>query len=197
MIRCQNLTEAELAEIGAQIAHGFLAEEGCFSVLPAEAAEKLFTLIVTTCYETGHLYTTGENREGFCVYWTKKERPGAWVQLKMGMKMAKILPLKAGLRLKNSQNCWKPTEKRYAKRDDFVEVFLLAVRTEYQGQGHFRRMLEEAFSLAQQRGTICVLDTDSRTKADKYVHVGMQVVEQKTQRSGVTMYALEWRPEAP
>ena len=162
MIRCTNLTQADLRRIGRQTAEAFLAEEGCFSVLEPEVAEKLFTLIAETCYRAGHLYTTGVQQEGFCVYWTKKERPGAWVQLRMGLKMARILPLKAGMQMKNSQNNWLPTEKRYQKADDFVEVFWLVVRKEYQGQGFFRRMLEEPFALAQQRGTICVLDTDSK-----------------------------------
>ena len=72
-----------------------------------------------------------------------------------------------------------------------MEVFLLAVRKEYQGQGHFRAMLAEPFALAEKRGTVCVLDTDAQAKAEKYCHVGMHIVEQKRQKSGITMYALE------
>ena len=191
MILCQNLTKGDLRRIGGQVAQAFLGEEGCFSVLSPETAEKLFTLIVTTCNHCGHLYTTSENQEGFCVWWTKKDRPGPWVQLKMGLKMAVILPMKAGLQMMNSQNNWTPTEKRYAKNKDFVEVFLLAVRREYQGQGHFRSMLEEVFAQAEKRGTICVLDTDARQKAEKYIHVGLRLVDSRVQKSGVTMYALE------
>ena len=191
MIRCENLSDDDLRRIGRQTAEAFLAEEGCFSVLSADVAEKLFTLIAETCYQTGHLYTTSEKQEGFCVYWTKKERPGLWVQLRMALKMARILPLRAGIQMKNSQNNWTPTEKRYQKAEDFVEVFWLVVRKEYQGQGHFRKMLGEPFALAEKRGTICVLDTDAKQKAEKYAHVGMRIIDRKTQRSGVTMFALE------
>ena len=191
MILCQNLSEEDLRRIGGQVARAFLGEPGCFSVLDPAVAEKLFTLIVTTCYDCGHLYTTGEKQEGFCVWWTKQDRPGAWVQLKMGLKMAALLPPKAGIRMMNSQNHWTPTEKRYRKNKDFVEVFLLAVRREYQGQGHFRAMLEAVFAQAEKRGALCVLDTDARQKAEKYTHVGMRVVDSRVQKSGVTMYALE------
>lgn len=191
MIRCENLSDADLSRIGSQIGDAFLAEPGVFSALPEDIAHRLFTLIARTGYETGHLYTTGENQEGFCIYWTKDQRPGLWVQLRMGLKMARILPLKLGLRMKNSQNNWTPTEKRYAKHEDFVEVFLLAVRTEYQGKGFFREMLRDPFELAKQRNTICVLDTDTKCKAEKYSHVGMHVVASSPQRSGITMYALE------
>ena len=191
MIQCQNLSKADIRRIGQQVAEAFLGEPGCFSVLPPEVGNKLFTLIVDTCYQAGHLYTISENQEGFCVYWTKAQRPGLWVQGKMALKMAACLPLRLGLLLKNSQNNWKPTENRYKKAEDFVEVFLIAVRKEYQGQGYFRKMLEEPFALAEKRGTLCVLDTDSELKAQKYCHVGMHVVEHKPQRSGITMYALE------
>ena len=191
MVKCENLSGEDLKRIGAQVADAFLAEPGAFSVLSPQAAHRLFALIVETCYRTGHLYTTGENQEGFCVYWTKAERPGLWVQLKMALKMAVILPLKAGLAMKNSQSRWKPTEKRYAKHPDFVEVFLVAVRKEYQGQGHFRAMLQEPMDLAGKRGTICVLDTDSQVKAEKYAHVGFTVVDSRQQPSGITMYAME------
>lgn len=195
MIRCENLTPEDLTRIGSAIADAFLGEPGCFTVLDREMAEKLFRCIAQIGYETGHLYTTGENQEGFCIYWTKAERPGLKYQLRVLLKMMTALSPEAGIRLKNSQNNWKPTEKRYRKHKDFVEVFLLAVRREYQGQGYFRQMLEEPFALAQQRGTVCVLDTDAGIKAEKYTHVGMRVVDSQVQRSGITMYAMEYSPE--
>ena len=191
MIKCENLSPDDIQRLGGWVSEAFLGEKGCFSVLPKEVGAKMFTNIVQTCYECGHLYTTGEKQEGFCVYWTKKERPGFWPQMKMAMKMAVSVPLKVGILLMKNQNNWKPTEKRYNKADDFVEVFLLAVRKEYQGQGHFRKMLEEPFALAKKRKTICVLDTDSDLKAAKYEHVGMRIIDRKKQKSGIEMFALE------
>ena len=191
MIKCTNLSKEDLGRIGSWVAEAFLNEPGCFSVLSKEVADRMFTAIVTTCYETGHLYTTSRNQEGFCVYWTKAERPGLFPQLKLGIRFLRCLPLKAGILLKDSQNNWTPTEKRYKKRKDFVEIFLIAVRKEYQGQGYFRKMLEEPFALARKRKTICVLDTDSKLKAEKYCHVGFHVIDHKKQKSKITMYALE------
>ena len=191
MIRCENLTGEDLKRIGTQVADAFLSEPGCFSVLPAQEAHRLFTLIVEMGYHCGHLYTTGPEQAGFCIYWTKKQRPGMWVQLKMGLKMARTLSMKSGMAMMRSQKNWKPTEKRYAKWDNYVEVFLLAVRKEYQGQGYFRRMLSEPFALAEKLGTICVLDTDAQVKADKYAHVGMTVVDSRPQAGGITMFALQ------
>ena len=191
MIVLRNCTPAQLQQIGHEIAQAFISEKGCFAVLPSDVANRMFSMIVEICYETGHLYTTSEKQEGYCVYWTKDERPGFWSQMKLVWKMATGLPWKTGMLLKDSQNNWKPTEKRYKNHKDFVEVFLIAVRKEYQKQGYFRKMLEEPFSLAKQRNTICVLDTDSIVKAEKYCHVGMHIVERKVQKNGIEMFALE------
>ena len=191
MIKCTDLSKDDIKRIGSYVSEAFLSEPGCFSVLPREVGDKMFSIIIQTCYETGHLYTTGKEQEGFCVYWTKKERPGIFAQFKMAVRLGYSIPIRTGLLMKDSQNNWTPTEKRYKKNNDFVEVFLIAVRKEYQGQGHFRKMLEEPFELAKKRGTICVLDTDSGKKADKYCHVGLHVIDSKVQKSGITMYALE------
>ena len=191
MIKCQNLSEEDINRIGAQVAEAFLAEDGFFAVLPMDVAKKIFAVIIKTCYDSGHLYTTSENQEGFCVYWSKSERPGFMPQLKMMIKFAKILSFKQSIDLLKMQNDWTPTEKRYKKNKDYMEVFLLAVRKEYQGQGYFRKILEEVFEIAEKKNTICVLDTDAKLKAEKYSHVGMKIVDHKLQKSGIEMFALE------
>ena len=191
MIKCKNLNDEDLKRIGRYIATAFLAEDGSFTSLSIDDASKMFSIIIKTCYDEGHLYKTSEKEEGFCVYWTKSERPGFLPQLKMMWRMATQLPLKAGLLMMNNQSGWTPTEKRYAKADDFVEVFLIAVRPEYQGRGYFKAMLNEPFTLAKNRNTICVLDTDSQLKAHKYEHEGMHIVESKTLKSKITMFAME------
>ena len=191
MICLNNLSQEEIQNIGHDIANAFLSEPGCFSVLDKDVASRMFAIIVETCYETGHLYTTSEKQEGYCVHWSKKERPGFFVQAKMVWKMITQLPLRTAVMLKDSQNQWKPTEVRYKHSRDFEEVFLLVVRKDYQGQGYFREMLEEVFDIAKSRGTITVLDTDSINKANKYEHVGMTIVDRCVQQSGIEMFALE------
>ena len=148
MIQCQNLDKNDLQQIGYYIGQAFIAEKGCFSILDADIATRMFTMIIGLPWKTVHL-------------------------------------------LQKAQNNWEPTERRYKNNDDFVEVFLIAVRKEYQKQGYFRKMLEEPFELAQKRNTICVLDTDSIVKAEKYCHVGMRIIDRKIQKNGIEMFALE------
>ena len=191
MKKCENLTERERTEMARNVAEAFLAEPGVFAALSEPEAVKLFRIILDTCREAGHLYTTGERMEGVCVYWSKKERPGMLPQLNMMWRMFRELSFSTNLLLLRGQKHWTPTEKRYRKSPDFVEVFLLAVRKDAQGQGHFRKMLEEVFQVADARNTVCVLDTDSRKKAEKYNHVGMHVVDCRAQKNGVIMFAME------
>lgn len=191
MIKCENLSNADLDRIGKYVAEAFTAEKGVFESLSLSDAQKMFKVIAETCYNAGHLYKTSENEEGFCVYWTKAQRPGAWVQLKMSIKMLFNVPMSAVKTMMNGQKGWTPTEKRYAKADDFVEVFLIIVRPEYQGKGHFKAMLKEPFDLAEKRKTICVLDTDSEVKAQKYSHEGMHIVDRKVLDCKSEMFAME------
>ena len=190
MIQCQNLSKADLKRIGAWLAEAFQAEPGYSSGLPQKDAETLFTLLAETFYRKGHLYTTGEEQEGFCAYWTKSDRLSKWDWIRLGMKMAVYLSPKAGKIMQDSQSDWMLTEKRYADQD-YVEVFLVAIRREYQGQGLFRQIMAEPFTVAKKRGCCCVLDSDSEAKVAKYNHVGMRTVASQIQRSGITMYALE------
>ena len=191
MIKCENLSNTDLDRIGKYIAEAFTAEKGVFAGLSLDDAQKMFKVIVKTCYKSGNLYKTSEKEEGFCVYWTKAQRPSAWTQLKMSIEMLFNVPMSAVKTMINGQKGWTPTEKRYAKADDFVEVFLIIVRPEYQGRGHFKAMLKEPFDLAEKRKTICVLDTDSEVKAQKYSHEGMHIVDRKLLDCKSEMFAME------
>ena len=191
MEKCKDLSQEELRKISIDIADAFLAEEGCFASLTKEDAYNLFTIVVTACFEADSLYTSSLNKEGYCVYWTKAKRPGVFVQLKMLIKMFKVLPLKVLLEINKSHSDWLDLEKRYKKYDNYVEIFLLAVKKEYQGRGHASKMLKEVFEIAKDLNTICVLETDANAKVLKYQYVGMKVIDQRIQKSGVTMYALE------
>ena len=60
MIKCKNLSKEDIKRIGSYVSEAFLGEPGCFSSLPREVGNKMFSIIVETCYECGHLYTTSE-----------------------------------------------------------------------------------------------------------------------------------------
>ena len=52
---------------------------------------------------------------------------------------------------------------------------MLVVRKEFQGQGYMRRMMDFAYTLAEERNIPVILDTDDMDKASRYVHLGMKL----------------------
>ena len=193
MIKCTNLTKDKIEEISGFVAKAFLSEPGCFTVLSIESASKMFYHIIDECYKAGHLYATSKNLEGVCVYWTKETRPDAIAQLKIGWHMLRSLTLKELISLGKDQSNWTETEKRYKREENFVEIFLIAIRPECQGRGWFRKMISEPFELSKNLGCSCVLDTDAEDKVSKYQHVGMKLVDRRKAKDGTEMFAMEYR----
>lgn len=62
-----------------------------------------------------------------------------------------------------------------AKRP-YIYVGLVCVRGPYQGQGYMRKAMDMAFAEGNRLGVPVILDTDAKSKCDKYVHLGMELV---------------------
>jgi len=57
----------------------------------------------------------------------------------------------------------------------YIFVGLVCVREEYQGQGYMRKVLDIAFAEGNRLGVPVILETDAKSKCDKYVHLGMEL----------------------
>ena len=76
---------------------------------------------------------------------------------------------------------------------DYVDIALIAVRREYQGQGYLRKVLKEPFELADTYGIPVILDTDAEWKAVRYQSVGMRVERDEILESGLHMYTMIYK----
>ena len=56
-----------------------------------------------------------------------------------------------------------------------IFVGLVCVREQYQGQGYMRRVMDIAFAEGDRLGVPVILETDAKSKCDKYVHLGMEL----------------------
>lgn len=56
-----------------------------------------------------------------------------------------------------------------------LEHGLICVREPYQGQGYMRRIMDMAFQEGDRLGVPVLLETDAKSKCDKYIHLGMQL----------------------
>ncbi|MCM1159103.1 MAG: GNAT family N-acetyltransferase [Bacteroidales bacterium] len=70
----------------------------------------------------------------------------------------------------------------------FVQIELLAVKKEYQGQGFMRPLVETAFEIADREHLPVILSTDAKMKRDKYEHLGFKQVNVRQMDEKSFMY---------
>ena len=61
------------------------------------------------------------------------------------------------------------------KKQPYLYVGLVCVREQYQGQGYMRQIMEMAFAKGNELGVPVILDTDAKSKCEKYRHLGMEL----------------------
>ena len=72
---------------------------------------------------------------------------------------------------------------------------MVCVREQYQGQGYMRKVLDIAFAEGNRLGVPVVLDTDAKSKCDKYQHLGMQLAGTRSLGELGTLYDLIKYPD--
>ena len=173
------LDESIIQDIGHAFGYyDYGAESGLITAFPSrDAAASFICGYVRMALQSGMLYTTGENKEGFlaCLL------PGQKVPLKAGVPLAKGL-----------LGAMKPKDMiRFAKvmakggsglrrrldreKKPYLYVGLVCVREAYQGQGFMRQVMEMAFTKGNALGVPVILDTDAQSKCEKYRHLGMEL----------------------
>lgn len=75
MQKVSNMTKEELAHYGTLIGEAFAAEgDGIATTAPREDIIKAFEIMTEYFYNSGVLYTTSDNHEGFLAYWRKSTK---------------------------------------------------------------------------------------------------------------------------
>ena len=76
------------------------------------------------------------------------------------------------------------------KKKPYIFVGMVCVREAYQGRGHMRAVMDLAFAEGDRLGVPVVLETDAKSKCDKYVHLGMELAGTRDVDRYGTMYDL-------
>lgn len=85
---------------------------------------------------------------------------------------------------------------RYDKeKKPHIYVGLVCVTEKYQGQGYMRKVLEMAFADGNRLQVPVILETDAKSKCDKYVHLGMELAGTRDAGELGTLYDLIKYPE--
>ena len=179
MINVVSLNENTIKDIGHAFAYyDYGAEHGLIDAYPSrEAVASFICGYVKMALQSGMLYATSENGEGFIAY----KLPGQKVSLKAMLPLAKgflgSMKMKELIRFmrimsKGGSGLGKKLDR---EKKPYIYVGLVCVREPYQGQGYMRKVMDMAFAEGSRLGVPVILDTDARSKCDKYIHLGMEL----------------------
>ena len=171
------LDESIILDIGHAFGYyEYGAERGLISAFPSrEAAAAFICGYVRMALQSGILYAVGEGNEAYIAY----KRPGEKISLKAVWPLAKALlssmDLKALIRFARIMTKGEAgLDKRLSKvKKPYIFVGMVCVREAYQGQGYMRKLMDMAFAEGDRLGVPVILETDARSKGDRYVHLGM------------------------
>lgn len=177
-MKVTTLDDSIIKEIGHAFGYYDYGEEkGLVEVFPSRDAAAAFICgYVEMSLKSSMLYST-ENGEGYIAY----KHPGEKVGLKAGVCLAKAffraMKLKdivgfAKIMSKGGNGLSKKLDK---EKKPYIFVGMVCVLEKYQGQGHMRKVLEMAFEEGDRLGVPVILDTDAKSKCDKYMHLGMEL----------------------
>ena len=145
----------------------------------------------------GWLYTTSERGEGYIAY----QRPGEKADLRAAFPLLKGVFQAMSLReicrfARNMQRAGAGLRDRYKKeKKPHIYVSMVCVVEAYQGQGYMRKVLDMAFAEGNRLRVPVILETDAKSKCDKYVHLGMTLAGTRDAGELGTLYDLIKYPE--
>lgn len=142
-----------------------------------EAVANYIAGYVRMAFEGQMLYATSERGEGYIAY----TLPGQKMNFKAGMAFLKALfrnmslkeMIRMGKALSKGGRSLQDRMKKEKKK--FIFVGMVCVREQYQGQGYMRKVLDMAFSEGNRLHVPVILETDAKSKCDKYMHLGMEL----------------------
>ena len=175
----KSITEEEIYGIGHAFGFYDYGEETGMTAafFGREATTDYICAYVRGMLRGGFLHTTSERGEGYIAYKLPKEKLGFQTLWPIAKGMLHNSTLKRLLRFAiaikrggvSLQDCMDKEKKPY------IFVGLVCVRELYQGQGYMRKVLDIAFAEGDRLGVPVILETDAKSKCDKYVHLGMML----------------------
>ena len=178
-MKVETLEAGTVQEIGHAFGYyDYGSERGLLHAFPSrDVAAAFICTYVQLVQQSGMLYTTSENGEGYLAY----RRPGERFPLKAELQLAKALhsamkPKDFNRLVQLFTKSGGGVSKQLAqKKKPYLLIGLVCVRERYQGQGYMRKVMELAFLEGNRLGVPVLLTTDAGSKRDKYLHLGMKL----------------------
>ena len=196
MLEQRKITDAETTEFAEAFAYYEYGEgeKGMVPYYPGYPDRtrlvNYLKAMINAANKCNAIYTTSEQNEGIVILTNTKHPYPKSAVFSMMFGMVKALGIKGFLEImKKFQAGGMSLESKFRKeKKDFVQVELLAIKKEFQGMGLMRRLVETAFEIADRESLPVIISTDAELKKDKYVHLGMTLVNTRTIAEGSRMY---------
>lgn len=180
------LNELVIEDIGRAFGdYDYGGERGLIDAFPSRDAAAAFICgYVRMALQSGMMYAVGEACEGCIAYRLPGQRVPPRAMLPLAGALLGAMRLKELLRFAGIMAKGGPGLTRRLDREGkpYVYVGLVCVREPFQGRGYMRRVMELAFAEGDRLGVPVVLETDARSKCDKYLYLGMELA--RTRRFG-------------
>ena len=120
----------------------------------------------------GFLHTTSERGEGYIAYKRPKEKLGFKTLWPIATGMLHNSSMKRLMRFAMAiKKGGKSLQERMDKeKKPYIFVGMVCVCEKYQGQGYMRKVMDIAFAEGDRLRVPVILETDARSKCDRYVY---------------------------
>lgn len=175
----KSMTEEEIHEIGHAFAcYNYGEETGMPSAFSGEeATADYICAYVRSMLRGGFLHATGERGEGYIAYKLPKEKMGLKTMWTIACAMLRSSTPKGllGFAMAIQRGGRSLQDRMDKEKKPYIFVGLVCVREQYQGQGYMRRVMDMAFAEGNRLHVPVILETDAKSKCDKYMHLGMEL----------------------
>ena len=196
----RTITEEEIHDIGRAFGYYDYGQE---TGLPAafsgqEATADYICTYVRGMLRGGFLHTTSARGEGYIAYKLPKEKLGFKVLWPIAKGMLRNSTLKRLMRFAMAikRGGTSLQDRMDKEKKPYIFVGLVCVREQYQGQGYMRKVMDIAFAEGNRLGVPVILETDAKSKCDKYVHLGMELAGVRDIGEFGKLYDLIKKPDA-
>ncbi|MBO4866958.1 MAG: GNAT family N-acetyltransferase [Ruminococcus sp.] len=191
----EDLTEIQLRKIRYVIGDAFVSNELFHEFGSIEERRQLvlkyMAAYVDHVYETSSLYMTDDGLGYIGLQFSGDKF--ALSQMKMlwriflRLPFSKLKPMLGHIKQIADEN------RKYAK-DPHIDMLMVAVEKRAQGKGYATKLILFAQDMAKKKGVPLLADTDMKSYAEMYQHLGFELYNTKNASNGVTRYNLVWKP---
>ena len=175
----RTITEEEIHDIGHAFGYyDYGTETGMTAAFSGqEATADYICAYVRGMLRGGFLHTTSARGEGYIAYKLPKQKLGVRTLWPIAKGMLRNSTLKRLVRFAMAikRGGVSLQDRMDKEKKPYIFVGLVCVREKYQRQGYMRKVMDIAFAEGDRLGVPVILETDARSKCDKYVHLGMEL----------------------